>query len=195
MGKSVTYALTRALAAYFKTAVPTLLEVYDDFPAPNQALKYPCGSIFTGAPQLLNGLPYVVGKVAPVSPETRWTVRRCVGIWEFKLQVDLWLDNKFMRHDMQEQIVKAFAGGSVPGVNLQLADYFGEWAHFSLVGHSFPDNEQESQRSEWRLKLDVLADVKCLVESLDYLVVEVDNQLTTPGDIPPPDEPAVEITI
>lgn len=185
MSKGVTSAISKGLIAYLKAGLPAIKAFSDDFPGPSQALQFPSITVFMRAPQLLNGMPYVVAKAPDASGKTKIT--KVAGIYEIKMQLDVWCENKFVRHQLLEDIMQIMnPNPATMGLNLQLPDYYGEFAHFSVLGFDFPDNEQESQRSEWRIKIDVQADVHALFESLDYVITSIENTFETPSTISDP---------
>lgn len=180
--KSVTYALSHAFADYLKAEVDGLVAVYDDFPSASQQLKYPCASLFMRSPTLQNAMPYVVARGEPNASTHKALVRRCVGRWEVKFQLDVWCANKFERHAFQEKLFLALK----QGVTLTLADYFNELASYTMLGLTFPDRMEESQRDEWRIKIDLVADVRATTESLDYLMETIENNFDVKLEIPTP---------
>lgn len=188
---SVTQALIKALSIHLQATVKGLANVYDDWPAANEVMKYPSVSIFSGTPAFQNGLPYVVYKSSSPDANNRYTVRKCVGSYEIKLQLDLWLATKFERHRMQELMFRALnPNGDFMGINLQLTDYYGEWAHLHMDSFQVLASEAEAQRREWRIKFSVIADVKAILESSVYLMQNIENNLETPELINPLQEPA-----
>jgi hypothetical protein len=185
LGKSVTYAVQRAIATYLKTSVPSLQGVYDDWPSPSQKLKYPSASLFMGSQKFMNGLPYEISRVAGVNNTLVTT--RIVGIYEMRLQLDVWCATKADRHQMFESIFLALnPKKETNGFNLILADYFNLPMHVSLLGFDYVNTEQESERSEWRTKFDLVADTKAAIQSVDYPITTIENNLETPDVIPIP---------
>jgi hypothetical protein len=186
---SVSQAIIGALAAHLKANVPALAAVYDDFPGPSQKLKYPCASIFTGQPKFEPLMPYVIAKGTSADADNRYLVRRCVGHYIFNLQLDVWCESKFDRHKMHELIFAGFnSDQKVMGLSKQLGDYFNEYARFSMTGFNFTDSEEASQRSEWRVKFDIVADCKAILETYEHLIETIENNLETPTSALIPDE-------
>ena len=180
---SVSQAIVSALAKHLKDQVPELQAVYDDFPSPSQKLKYPCATIFTGNPELENLMPYVIAKGSDADPDNKYMVRRVVGHYTFKLQVDVWCETKFDRHRLHELIFTGFnTNAAQMGISKQLDEYFNEYARYTMTGFKFMDSEEGSQRSEWRVKFDVMVDCKAVIERYEHLMETIENNLETPTD-------------
>ena len=81
------------------------------------------------------------------------------------------------------------------GISLQLADYHNEWVRYDLTSIEFVDSEGESQMSEWRIIATVLANVRDIRESVDYLMEQIENKIVAATDeLPnPPATPPVLI--
>ena len=182
--KGVSYAIVHALAAYLKSAISQLQEVYDDFPNPSQAQKTPCASVVTGTPQFQGGMSYVLNKTPDLeSGKTR--VLTAAGTYELKLQLDVWCSNKFERHQLVELVAQAMSPHiEFGGINLALADYQGQFAHYCVTGFAFHDSEHGSQRNSWRVRFEILADVKAVRETLENVIVNVENQFEIADSIP-----------
>lgn len=173
---TVTEALVRDLGKYLKTAVPELSAVYDDFPSANQQLDMPCATIYASRPLFTTMMPYVVAKGAK-DDQNRALVTRVFGQWDVTLQLDLWCKTKLERHELFQKLVLALNPNiSTSGLSLQLMDYHAQWARFDMGKNELVDSEQASQRGEWRVRIDVVANVKACKVSLDYLIVEIENK-------------------
>lgn len=192
-------ALLKGLITHLKANMPSLAEAYDDFPNPNQKLKYPCLSIFAKAPEYQPMMPYVVGKGSVIvggPDDGKVPVRKVMGAFEYKLQIDLWADSKPARAKIESELLGAFSKDpSVAGISLQLADYFNEWVRFDITSFDYPDSGEASQRSEWRTLITVLASCKHIAETNAFVIETIENNLETPDSIASVDEDDVTTII
>lgn len=192
-------ALIKGLITHLKANMPSLQDAYDDFPNPNQKLKFPCLSIFAKAPDFKPLMPYVVfkGAVIPSGPDMgKLPVRKVMGSFELKLQIDLWADSKPKRALIETELMNAFAKNtSVAGISLQLADYFDQWVRYDIDGFDYPDSGEQSQRSEWRTLITVLASCKYIVETNEFVIETIENNLETPDSIASSEEDSVTTII
>lgn len=201
---TITEAVVRGLQAYLTANVAGILAVYEDFPTPTQDILMPSISIFTGSPTFQPAMnPYIISRGAqvaavqedpPADPPAigKYPVRRVVGEYEFKLQVDLWCKNKLERHEMYQKFFTGFnQTTTVMGLRILLTEYFSEYASYDITGFEFIDGEQASQRGEWRARIAVTATCKAVIQVLEHLVAEIDNQLSTPLEIEDEDEDEV----
>lgn len=165
-------SLTNNLAAYLRTQVAGLT-VLTEWPGANQKLAYPSLTIFSGEPVFTPYTPYEVSRTAPdVNNQIISTM--VVGEYDVTFQLDLWCRNKLERETVFGQVFDAINQVVVPmGLSLQLTDYFNEWARYDIDRHSFVDDEAGAQRQEWRVKLSLLANVKCLKQLTSYAMITI----------------------
>lgn len=167
----------------FLLANTSLKKCFDGFPLPSQKIEYPSCSIMISSTNFMPSLPYVFSKgtlIATGADAGKTPIRRVVGTYDFKLQLDLWADTKQNRYALWEEFIKAFNKTEVPGISFQLTNYFNDYAHASLSDFQFLDSEPGSQRDEWRIKLVVIADCLAIVEENSFLIETVENNLETP---------------
>lgn len=183
---SATRVVIKALQALMKERMPFLQNVYDDFPAHNDKLAYPSASIFTKPIKHNKTEPYLikVGKLIedPEDPNfNKAPAQYCIGSYDFNFQIDFWCESKFQRHDIVEAFVRAMNDVSpTSGVNIKLTDYYDQWIHFEFDDPSYAnDNEQSSQRGEWRVMVQVLGNVRCITEKLESLMQNIELQTET----------------
>jgi hypothetical protein len=179
------------LKTFLLANVAGLAKCYDGFPRPDQALVYPSCTILISNTAFTPMMPYVhrKGEIVENEDETiEALVQRCIGSYEFRLQLDIWCATKPLRHAMWEKFVQAFNKSAVPGIDLQLTNYFDIFAHYSLSNFEFLDTEPGSQRDEWRIRATVLADCRAIVENTEHLITTIENNLTTPALIEDDDE-------
>ena len=184
-----TRALIKRLISEIRDRMPSILEAYDDFPSANQKLKFPSFSLFTRDPIFVPRVPYVVGKgdkIEDGDDAGKFPVKYVIGQYEFNLQLDFWCESKFQRHDILEEFIQAFNSvDPTAGITFSLRDYHDECAHAFVVGTSFMnDSEESSQRGEWRVKVNIRADLRAIKEKLENLMETIEYTTeTTEGAI------------
>jgi len=194
--ESVIDEVVKRLALHLKASVPSLKSVLEDFPEPNEKLVYPCVSITTQAPEFRAVSPYVVRPVSPVknnSADIMWVI----GIYDFKLQLDIWARNKEERLDVFDLVFNAINPViEVMGLSLRLKDYYDIWCRYDLDKHSIVDDEGTSQRAEFRMKLDLLANCRAIRVNRAKVMSEIQlNQTLAPASADFPVPPADSETI
>lgn len=183
---SATRSVVKGLMELIKSRMPSIVAAYDDFPANNQNLKYPSFSIFTQQPKYTPSFPYdikILPKITdPSSPDFgKAPVLYCTGRYEFSLQLDFWCESKFQRHDIMEEFVQAFTDiAPTAGVNLKLTEYYDEWIHSDFGEISFSDDSEISaKRTEWRFKVEITTNVKCIKEKMENLIETIEQTVET----------------
>lgn len=186
---SVTKEVVKQFADFLKKNVRILKDVKEDWPSASQKLRYPSATIFTNIPEYEPLFPYPLVPFDPnivlTKPEIK--VKYVVGQYDWSLQLDLWTGNKFNRHDLYEEVFQAFHkqirkignfNSRVPqtGLILTLDDYFKIPCIYTWAGYNFEDSEISSQRREWRVKIDILANTKAIVETDDFAILNTELQ-------------------
>lgn len=152
----------KKLAAYLKAEVTDLQEVYADWPDPKDQLKMPCASIISaGTRGFRHQQPEFFKKTVNEENPDLDDVVYTIGQYDYTIQLDLWAEYKPQRGSLYEKVHdalnKQFLSGDQPcGLSLAVEEYHGMIARFDQVGYTFMDSEESSQRSEWRVKIDVL---------------------------------------
>lgn len=182
--KSFTRTLSKGLIGYLKSKMPSIVEAYDEFPNPSQKLKFPSFSLFLQKPNFTPETPYTVyvGDVILTGPDiNKAIVRRCVGKYDLTIQLDFWCESKFQRHDIYEEFIQAITQANPSsGLSFKLEDYFNEWTHIDVNNVSFSeDSEISSQRNEWRFIVTISGNARCIRESLEYVMVNVESNVNT----------------
>lgn len=176
--ESVTEEIGKRLAAHLKLLVPKLHKVTLEFPEPNEKLDYPCLTIDNGAPEFRAIAPYTMNELVVKNhmADAIWVV----GIYDFKMQLDLWARNKEERDDLFHLLFEALNPNITPmGLSLRLTDYYNVWCRYDLTGHDFPDSERASQQGEFRAKLDVIANCKAIRAGRSRVMETIENNLQT----------------
>lgn len=180
-----TEAVVKALTAYLKVAIPSLQAVTDDWPNASQNLKFPCITIMTGEPQFVQQENYVIWKNTTPELDGKYKVRKVNGSYDMVLKAHLWADSKPKRHELYELFMNAMNSNfTIAGLRLQMPLYFNEWATFDVSKNVFLDNEESSQRAERRVIVDILVNVRSVIETTNYLIEQIENTLETPASIP-----------
>ena len=195
---SATEAVKSALVAYLKASMPSIKDVFDDFPNGSQNLKYPCATVVTGRPTYQSIDPYVISKGAVDSASRRAPVRRVVGNYEIPMQVDIWSAHKIQRHKLYEELFAAVNRQVVPmGLSLKMVNYFDQHAHFHITGFDFPDSEEQSQRQEWRAIVSLTCTVNHVLETSEFLMETIETTVEADFEmqIPETEEEAPESII
>lgn len=176
-------AVTDALADYFDANMRELEQVLTEFPMANVKLKMPSLTIATGNPVFSNLDPYELEKGAAVSHAS--SVKYVVGMYDFDMQVDLWARTPAERSTMLERFMVVFNRDVIPmGLRLKLNKYHDVWCNYSMIGHSLDDSEASSQRAEWRATIKLVANTRAVISKSEYLMETIENNLTTPDNIP-----------
>jgi hypothetical protein len=178
-------ALMEALGTYLKGEIRSLKQVLYDFPAPNVVLQYPSLSIISGNPEFApESNPYILEQGEMNAATKKADVDRVVGTYEFKLQLDFWCRDKVERFKIYDEFFKAFHREVDPmGLNLQLSKYYDVWCRYDQIGYQNEDSEISSQRAEWRVIINVLAQCKAVLGKSEFIMETIVNTLTTPNTI------------
>jgi hypothetical protein len=174
-------AMVKALATHLRTL--SGLTVREGWPPANQTLTYPSLTVLTGKPTFTNEMPYELEATDP-NEDNETVVKRVVGQYDVRLQLDLWARNAYERDAQFERIFAKLNPNIDPmGLSLQLTDYHDLFARFDLVEQEFLDDEATAQRQEWRMRLTVLATCKAVLTKTEYAMIHIENNLTTPDTI------------
>jgi len=169
------------LALEARTRVPEFREVLEEWPDANQQLNYPALSILSSNPPKQTPCHPWLYKTGVINGANKSVNQWVVGNFDWTLQLDAWLGNKPERNRFHELIsTKLFMGqfldslSEVSGISLQLPNYHNIICRYDLIGYRFDDSEAGSQRQEWRIKMDVLAHCKQIVEKEEFQIVETE---------------------
>lgn len=171
------------LGKHLKKEMPDLKQVLLDFPEANKTLMYPSISLFVQSPDYVPEMnPYVASEVDISqfeAPKAKY--RYVTGSYDWKIQADIWCQNKEQRHRLYDQFYKAF-NSQFPtlGLTLELEDYFGVLCRYDMVGFNYGDDgELSSQTKEWRVKIDLIGHCKAILEQtqsrIESTSVDVEN--------------------
>ena len=155
-------AAVRGLQKYLQDNVPELNKVYDEWPYHGDEMELPCCSIITaGTPEYTNLQPYTYSKIADPDNAQNDIIYQAIAQLDGRLQVDIWTEYKIQRGEILELISKAINKQNIQqdlpnGLSLTMTDYHNVIARFDQVGYTYMDSEETSQKSQWRVKLDIL---------------------------------------
>lgn len=161
-----------AIGKYLLANMP-LNQVIQDFPAPNEELKYPSLSItHDTANAYTNLIPYSIPNGANVVNNAK-ELLYIVGQWDFKIQLDFWARNKVERDALFSQFFAAFNPQVEPmGLSLMLKSYFNLWVRYDLNSYTHKDDEQASQRQEWRTMVGLLVHAKHALTQKQFMITQ-----------------------
>lgn len=177
-------AVIKGLQGFLLTEMPTLQAVMDNWPSPNQQIKYPAISILAKTPKFSPVSPYVITVGTPDPVTHLAPTKRVIGEWDFSFQVDLWTGYKPQRDSMTEEIVAAFSKNrDFHGVDLVLSDYHSINCHYAIQSVDYVEDQEGPDRNEWRSVMTVVASVYAISDELAYLMETIENNLETPQEI------------
>lgn len=161
----------RALGDYLQ-GLSIFAQVRDEWPSANMRLTFPCATIITsGKPEFEPLSNYVCNSDAP-DVENKVKSRYVVGQYEQLLQLDIWARNKKERATLYESLFQKWHEKNGP-LALTLTNYYGILCNYLWGDFSFEDSEISAQRQEWRVKIDILANFKGVVERDEAAMVEL----------------------
>lgn len=187
--ESVTEEIIKRLGNHLETEMTELAEVLDGFPEGNTLISYPALSIIeAGATKYIPEMspyPYVEIEDGDIT-DHKADVRYVVGQYDISFQLDLWCRSKEERDDLFEKFIQAF-NSQFPrlGLTLTLTDYHNILCNYSMTGYTKEDSEISSQRQEWRVKINIVANCKAILEKEEPIVEETE----VTGDIQGTSEP------
>ncbi|MCK5600510.1 hypothetical protein KAR91_01505 [Candidatus Pacearchaeota archaeon] len=180
---SASQAILDALAASLQAQItPILQDVINDFPDANRNLRFPSASLFSNAPSYRpEGTPYTINAPDPgddLGGNPALSVKYVVGHRTWNMQVDFWCRDKEQRYEIIESVEKLFSSQlPVMGLSLVLSGYHNEVCHYTLNGYSLDDTEESSQKREWRLRVNLLADARAVQQYDQSAILESEIQL------------------
>jgi hypothetical protein len=164
--------------------MPSLSQVVYDFPAANVPLSMPSLSLFASAPEYTPLDPYPLSSSEVDDEPTQRVLKYVVGMYDVPLQLDLWCRDKVERSNLLEEFMDAINPIIIPGgVSLQLTGYHGVWCRYDLTGFQQDDGEASSQRGEWRVRINVLANTRAVKSRTEFVMKEFETNLETPDTI------------
>lgn len=161
-----------------KSKMPSIVKAYDEFPNQAQKLTFPSFSVFTQEPKFEACSPYVLKKNLNVTDaQGRKEVIKCVGNYDFSIQLDFWCESKFNRYKIYDEFFKSFhATYPTMGLNVKMINYFDQFISFSQTNLKFmDDSEMSSQRNEWRIKVDIVGSCRAVVSTMEHLMETIEQ--------------------
>lgn len=182
-------AAVRGLQEYIKEKVSEFNEVFDEFPAADCEVELPSCSISTvGTPLYTNLMPEEHKRYEDEDNSNNDTVIDIIGQYDARYQVDIFAGYKIQRSRLMESVIDALnleqIESDLPsGLSLVLEEYHDVIARYDQVGYTYIDGEQNSQKGQWRVKLDLIVNYsKVIVRSIPRI-----NEITVTTDIAPDD--------
>lgn len=179
MIQSASSAMVSALANYLKDNMPSVVSAMDHFPEQNEELEMPAVSVYARQPVFQPLPPYLLSK-GVMDPDTKLaSVKMVNGIWDFALVVDIWCPYKAQRDLLIEELIQAFnPETNITGINVQLTEYHDIFGSFSIEGDvKFNDQEEGSQRGEWRVIVNVAGNCRSVKEFVAPIMETIETNL------------------
>lgn len=188
--ESIGEAIPYHLGEYLKANVPGLKEYLEEWPEPNMQLDMPCVAITLGNPEFRPLAPYYIkptaDEVAALDVGETLAVKWVTGIWDYKVSLDIWAQNKEQRDDMYDAMYNALNPRIDPmGLDLVLPNYFNQLCEFVFVGHTLADSQEQAQRDEWRVTLNVLATCKAIRTRKEFIIQTTETQVEPLNTVEP----------
>jgi len=179
-------AAIRGLQKYLEQEMTDLESVYDEFPNHNEKMVLPCASVITvGTPTLTNLMPYTFKKEVDPDNADNDLVYDVIGQYDARIQLDLWTEYKIQRGRLLDIFDNALNKQQIEsdlpsGLSLILSDYYSAIARYDNVGYTYMDSEENSQKDEWRVKVDLLVNYpKIKVKSIPRISeIKIINQIS-----------------
>ncbi len=170
--KSASEEIVETLAKHLETQLGSqIVRVVRDWPDPNETLEYPTISILQKNPEFFPLSAYELEKDAVPEDALKANVRYVYGSYEWPMQLDIWAGSKAERNRLYEEFQKAFNTQlPVHGLSLRLEGYYNTTCRYDLSDYNFNDDEQVSQRREWRATMTILAHCKAILEKEEFLI-------------------------
>jgi len=165
--KSADRAHILGLKRYLEQNVDGIAQVVEGWPDRNIELEYPSISIINmGNPTISHVQPYIYEvsgvkrKIPDDSNINNDIVDFVVGYYENIIQVDIWAEYKAQRGTFFDLVQAAFDKDFIDnhgptGLSLVLTEYYDVIARFDQLRYNYVDSEDSTQRSEWRVKMDI----------------------------------------
>lgn len=194
--ESITEIVPKTLKTFLEENLPDLRQVIIDFPPPNLKIKMPSVSIQTLNPVFKpTGVPYprqlpdADNPDAPSVSNHKAAIEWVVGEYDFSMKLDLWAGNKEELDDIFDQLFNVLNPNITPmGVCLKMEEYYGVICDYLYTGHGRNNSEQQSQRDEWRITLDVLATCKAVRDRKEFIIDTFDITSDIRKDVLIPEE-------
>lgn len=179
-------AAIRGLQKYLEQEMTDLESVYDEFPNHNEKMVLPCASVITvGTPTLTNLMPHTFKKEVDPDNADNDLVYDVIGQYDARIQLDLWTEYKIQRGRLLDIFDNALNKQQIEsdlpsGLSLILSDYYSAIARYDNVGYTYMDSEENSQKDEWRVKVDLLVNYpKIKVKSIPRISeIKIINQIS-----------------
>lgn len=162
-----------AFGEYLQENLGELTQVLNEFPTPNIELQYPSITLDHGQPQFQAEMPYELSLGTTDKVTNQANLVWICGQYDLTVQADLWTRSAPERNLLYARFMRAFNNQINPmGLSLKLNDYYGLYARLDVSGFQHMDDEQSSQREEWRTKVSILATLKYAQEQLVPIITK-----------------------
>jgi hypothetical protein len=167
-------AIVNQLVNYIKDNIPEINKVYLEWPNYQENLEMPCLSAITvGSPEYTHQMP-----VLRSYDDAEGKSEYYVGFYDITVHLDIWAEYKQTRGDIMEKVFDLFHKqwqelNQAMGISLTLEDYYNVIARYDLNGYTYMDNEESSQRDEWRAKIVVLVNCPRVLTKIESKMTEI----------------------
>ncbi len=187
-------AATRQFIKYLEDKVEAFNKVIDEFPKANCEMDLPtCSVITVGTPVFTNLQTYTLREEEDEDNSNNILEYSVIGQYDSRYQVDIWADSKIQRSRLMESVIDSmneeFLQLDRPcGLSLKMEDYHDVIARYDQVGYTYIDGEENSQKDQWRVKLDLIVNYpKVAVRSIPKI-----SEITVTHDISADDNLDIE---
>ena len=172
---SPTKAIIEALLNHLEQETSSFKYFYGQFPAGNKEIKYPSLSLITKGDAIFVPMsPTAIKSLEDLSEKTSTHIDYIVGSIDQPLQIDIWCNSKDQRHAMYEEISGALSSQfPTSGLSLSLPLYHNTKCLFTERNFRMIDNEGSAQRKEWRVIVDVDANLNKIKRVVQPLMKEI----------------------
>lgn len=181
----ITREIVERLGEHIRQSVPNVAKILVEWPSSSEILEYPSVTILTKEVRYTNAQSYVMHQ-GVTNPRKKAELKYVVGYYDFSFRVEGWAKNKEDRHELFAALQNAFVPEPrLPGVNLVLEGYHNAIAHYHVEGMRYGDAESASQRTEWRVILDIVSGCRAIVTKEEFVILTTQLQLETnpPGEL------------
>lgn len=164
MSDSADQAAVKGLQQYLKDEIALLEErVFDEWPYHGDEMELPAITVITAGTPLYTNYSNHILHSKSVDPDNAQNdiLKEMIGQFDARIQLDIWTEYKIKRGEIfdlvDNALNKEYLQKDLPqGLSLTLANYHDVIARYDQVGYTYIDGEENSQKSQWRVKVDLL---------------------------------------
>lgn len=165
-------AVLDGLKRYMSIEATSFAKILTEFPESNKELKMPCLSLMTfGTPEHVNLMPTIHKQTVNALDADLLDVQFAVAQKNINIQADIWASYKEERGILFDELKAAlnkafiaFPDKHATGLSLELTEYYNVIARYDMVGYTYIEGGFESQSSEFRVKVDLVCNLREIIE-------------------------------